>query len=227
MSKTMKEQNRFIFDMDGTLYRLDKGQSQTFAKSRFRADFLNNAYSFYMNRVGLSLKDSVAEHERISERYDGEVSLGLEAEYGIDRYDFFANTWNLDPEEFVEIDKDLPEVLHQLKGRVALLTAAPRIWAISVLAHLGVESIFDGRIYTGEPDERKPNPRVFQRIADDFSVPTNRIFSIGDQEHTDIVPARTIGMKTVLVGPSQDTVANYRADNVKLAIGLLKREGFV
>jgi HAD superfamily hydrolase (TIGR01509 family) len=223
----MKEQNRFIFDMDGTLYRFDKGQGQTFTASRFYTDLRNNVYSFFMARRGISSEEAMTEYERIKEQYNGEVSLGVEAEYGIDRYDFFENTWNFNPEGYIEKDTDLPEMLDQLKGRVALLTAAPRVWAVNVLAYLDIDNAFEGRLYTGEPDDRKPNPRVFQRIADDFSVPTANIFSIGDQEQSDIIPAKTLGMRTVLIGSSQNTVADYQAADVKLAIGLLRKEGFV
>lgn len=213
--------------MDGTLYQFDKGQGQTFTASRFYTDLRNNVYSFFMDRRGISSEEAMAEYERIKELYNGEVSLGVEAEYGIDRYDFFENTWDFNPEGYIEKDTDLPEMLDQLKGRVALLTAAPRVWAVNVLAYLNIDDAFEGRLYTGEPDDRKPNPRVFQRIADDFSVPTASVFSIGDQEESDIIPARSLGMKTILIGSSQNTVADYQAADVKLAIGLLRKEGFV
>ena len=223
----MKEQNRFIFDMDGTLYRFDKGQGQTFTASRFYTDLRNNVYSFLMDRQGISSEKAMSEFDRIKDLYNGEVSLGVEAEFGIDRYDFFENTWNLNPEKYIEKDADLQEMLGQLKGRVALLTAAPRVWAVNVLTYLNIDSAFEERLYTGEPDDRKPNLRVFQRIADDFSAPTANVFSIGDQEYSDIIPAKSLGMRTVLIGSSQDTVADYQASDVKLAIGLLRKEGFV
>jgi FMN phosphatase YigB (HAD superfamily) len=222
----MKEQYKFIFDMDGTLYRFDKGQGQTFTSSQFYTDLRSNAYSFFMERRGLSRGEAIAEYERIKEKYDGEVSLGVESEYGIDRYEYFDNTWNLNPEGYIEKDTDLHEMFEQLQGRIALLTAAPRVWALNVLSYLDIEQLFDGRLYTGEPDERKPSPVVFQRIADEFGVSTRDVFSVGDQEYSDIVPANSIGMKTILIGSSENTVADYQADDVKTAIILLRKEGF-
>jgi HAD superfamily hydrolase (TIGR01509 family) len=223
----MKEQYKFIFDLDGTLYRFDKGQGQIFATSQFYADLRSNAYAFFMKRCGLSKDAAIVEYEMIKEKYNGEVSLGVEQEYEIDRYDYFANTWNLNPEEYIEKDNDLPQMFDQLKGRIALLTAAPRIWAINVLAYLDIVDIFEGRFYTGEPDERKPNPRIFQRIADDFGIFPSKVFSIGDQEYSDIAPAKSIGMGTVLIGSAQNSIADYQAGDVKLAINLLRKEGFV
>lgn len=213
--------------MDGTLYRFDKGQGRSFTASRLYTDLRSNAYAFFMDRRGLSKDRAVTEYERIKEKYDGEVSLGVEQEYGIDRYDYFANTWNLNPERYIEKDTDLPEMLGQMKGKVALLTAAPRVWATNVLAYLGVADMFENRVYTGEPDVRKPNPLVFQKIADNFAVSPSNVFSIGDQEYSDIIPARNIGMKTVLIGSSQNTAADYQATDVKLAINLLRKEGFI
>lgn len=227
VGKIMKEQYKFIFDMDGTLYHFDKCQGQIFTTSRFYTDLRSNIYAFFMEKRGLSRIDAITEYERIKEAYKGEVSLGVESEYGIDRYEFFDNTWNINPEGYIEKDTDLPEMLERLQGRIALLTAAPKIWAVNVLSYLGIEEIFGDSLYTGEPDERKPNPAVFQRIADDFSVSPKKVFSIGDQEYSDIVPAKSIGMKTVLVGSSQNSIADYQANNIKLAISLLRKEGFV
>jgi putative hydrolase of the HAD superfamily len=223
----MKEQYKLIFDMDGTLYRYDKGQEQTFTATRFYADVRSNAYGFLMERRGLSKDEAITDYERIKVKYNGEVSLGIESEYGIDRYEYLNHSWNLNPERYIEKDTDLPEMLEQLKGRIALLTAAPRIWAMNVLAYLDIERLFEGRLYTGEPDERKPNPIVFQRIADDLEASPRNVFSIGDQEFSDIIPAKSIGMKTVLIGSSQNTVADYQAQDVKLAITILRKEGFV
>ncbi len=225
--KTMKEQYRFIFDMDGTLYHFDKGQGQTFTASRFYTDLRSNVYGFFMERRGLSRDEALSEYERIKDKYDGEVSLGVEKEYGIDRYDYFDSTWNLNPNDYIEKDPDLPEMLEQLKGRIALLTAAPRVWAINVLAYLDIDRMFEGKLYTGEPDERKPNPVVFRKIANDLRVPPGNVFSIGDQEYSDILPAKSIGMKTILVGSNENTTADYKTKNVKSAINILKKEGFI
>ncbi len=80
------EENRAIFDMDGTLYRLDKGKEQKFTSSRFYNDLRNRVYGFFMARQGIDREEAITEYERIKNKYKGEVSLGVEAEYGIDRY---------------------------------------------------------------------------------------------------------------------------------------------
>lgn len=227
MAKSMKEQFRFIFDMDGTLYRFDKGRAESFTASRFSDDLKKNVCRFFMNNRGFSKEKATAEYERIRQKYNGEISLGVEKEYGINRYEYFEKTWNLNPQDYLEKDADLPKMLEELKGRIALLTAAPRIWAVNVLAFLDLNRLFMEKLYTGEPDERKPDTAVFRRIAADFKVSPEQIFSIGDQEKTDIIPAKNIGMKTVLIGNSQTTTADYQASDLKLAMAILKKEGFI
>lgn len=217
---------KYILDLDGTLYQFDRGEGQTFTKSRFYQNLRRNVYVFFMQRRDITLEEAMIEYERIKTKYNGEVSLGVEREYGIDRYEYFAYTWDFQPELYVERDDDIRETLEQLRGRIALLTAAPRIWAIRTLAFLSLEDLFEGRIFTGEPDLRKPNPEAFRTVVRTLMSSPDLTFSIGDQEETDIVPAKTIGMKTLFIG-STKTSANYRAKDIKSAINLLRREGFV
>lgn len=222
----MKQEGyRAIFDMDGTLYQFNKGKSQEFSTSDFYSDLRNNVHRFFMARRGINKEQASSEYERIKDTYKGEISLGVEAEYEIDRYDFFAETWGkLDPAKYIEATEILPEVLDVLRGRVALLTAAPKVWVIRVLAQLNLEETFGDFIYTGEPDLRKPNPQVFQKIADDFGVKPPQVFSIGDQEESDIAPAQAIGMKTVKIGKGE-TRADFQAEDVVTAVNLLRRLG--
>jgi HAD superfamily hydrolase (TIGR01549 family) len=226
--KNMKEEGyRAIFDMDGTLYRFDKGRGQEFTASRFYSDLKNNVYGFFMARRGMDREQAITEYERIKDKYKGEISLGVEAEYRIDRYGFFVETWGtLDPAEYIEANEALPEVLNALRGKIALLTAAPLVWAVKVLAHLNLEEAFGDVVYTGEPDLRKPNPQAFQQIADDFGVEVSQVFSIGDQEESDIAPAQAIGMRTVRVGQGE-TRADYQAEDVITAVNFLKRVGLL
>lgn len=228
MPKNMKkEEYRFIFDMDGTLYQLDKGKSREFTASRFYGDLKNCVYNLFVARRNIGRNQAVSEYERIKDRYQGEVSLGVEAEYGIDRYEFFAGTWGtLNPADYIEVDETLPEIFTGLQGKIALLTSAPRVWTTKVLTHLDLNETFGSAIYTGEPDVRKPNPQAFQQIVDDFEVEPSQVFSVGDQEESDIIPAKKIGMRAILVGQGK-TCADYQAEDIFTAVNLLKKEGFL
>jgi FMN phosphatase YigB (HAD superfamily) len=213
--------------MDGTLYQFDKGNGQSFTASRFYSDLRHIIYGFIVAKRGMSMEQAVNEYERIRNTYKGEVSLGIEAEYEIDRYEFFADTWGkLDPADYIDTNAALPEVFNALRGKIALLTAAPRVWAVKVLAYLNLEAAFGDRVYTGEPNVRKPNPQIFRQIANDFEVEAAQVFSIGDQEESDIAPAQAVGMRTVRIGRGE-TTANYQVEDVIAAVDLLRTKGLL
>lgn len=200
----MKE-NYFIFDMDGTLYPLNQ---EGFFQSQLFFDIKKNATRFISNRQNIPNEAAIEEFDRVFEKYNGELSLGFEGEYGVDRYTYFENIWNMDPSKYIKKPKNLRNILSPLKGRMALLTAAPSVWTRNVLEYLGVRDLFDEVIYTGEPDLRKPNPEIFRKVGNRLGVPFEKIYSVGDQEFSDIVPAKKLGMKTILVGSKSD-VADY------------------
>lgn len=194
---TISGNRLFIFDLDGTLYRFEEGG---FSKSKFYADIKVNAYKFLSERLNLPLSESEKEYQIIKEKYKGEISLGVEKEFGIERYVYFANTWNLNPEVYFPKNPSLPNLFRRLKGRVAILTSAPRIWAKRTLDYLEISPFINDALFTGEPNIRKPSPLAFQQVIDYFGTSPERAISIGDQEATDILPAKSLGMKTVIIG---------------------------
>jgi HAD superfamily hydrolase (TIGR01549 family) len=223
----MKE-TKYIFDMDGTLYTFDKGKSDSFTSSRFYTDLKGHVYKFFMERRDLDQPQAIAEYDRIKTKYKGEVSLGVEAEYGIDRYEYFDATWGMqNPQDYLDKDPDLQLLLMGMSERSAILTSAPRVWTLKVLAFLNIGGIFGNNIYTGEPNLRKPDPEVFKYVADRFlKVPYGQILSVGDQEESDIIPAKKVGMRTVKIGIT-DTTADFNAKDIKDALRMLKEEGLV
>ena len=53
-------------------------------------------------------------------------------------------------------------------------------------------------LFTGEPDIRKPSELAFKQVCDSLGFSPADCISIGDQIETDILPAKSIGMKTIL-----------------------------
>lgn len=186
-----------IFDLDGTLYNFDNSDSVNFTSSKFYETIKNRAYDFLSKRFNLSIDDAKRVYEEIKTDFNGEVSLGLESRFKIDRYEWFQETWNLEPDKFIE-PKDLDPLFKLLDSEIAILTAAPRVWASRVLDYLNL-SEYQTRLFTGEPDLRKPNPLAFQQICDQLGIYPRLSVSVGDQVSSDILPAKALGMKTVLV----------------------------
>lgn len=216
-----------IFDVDGTLYSFDKGRAKVFRESEFGRKIQNNCVSFLEKKLNTSSEQALIVFEDFKSRFQGEVSLGLEKEMGIQRDLYFAETWNLDPGEFMEADSALSAQIASLEIKTGILSAAPRIWVEKVLDFLQLKPIFDPAIFTGDPDIRKPNPLAFMQLADFWSLKPSSILAIGDQEETDILPAKSIGMITAKVGGSGISAADFEAESVGKLLTKLTKEKII
>jgi len=95
-----------------------------------------------------------------------------------------------------------------------VLSDAPKTWIKKVLAHLEVDSYFHDNIFSGEGDVRKEFYNAFEEIVKDLKTEADNCIVIGDQEDTDILPAKKVGLKTVYVGPAEKTEADYKINNI-------------
>jgi HAD superfamily hydrolase (TIGR01509 family) len=217
------DNKKVIFDLDGTLYSLGGKQFGTFGESQFYTDLKGRILTFIGTRLNLGKMQAARIIENVDRQFNGDLSIGFEKLYGIDRYEYYTATWQCDPTEYVTADNELAAKLTALRGRTLLLTAAPRVWAEKTLDHLGVADIFGGNIITGEPDIRKPDPLVFMQASKKLDLDPRNIISVGDQNHTDIIPARAVGMTTILIGPKQQD-AHFRVDTIHQAIDIIKEQ---
>ncbi len=208
-----------IFDMDGTLYQFSGGS--TFLQSPFGRAIQQNVRRLIANEFGLDGVRADERYRQLYAQFSGEMSLALEREAGIKRVRFFDETWNLDPAEFIVVEPGLREALLSIGAEPALLSAAPRVWVDRALGYMGIADVFGDRIFTGEPDIRKPSPLAFQQVLDDRRADAAYAISIGDQDPTDIIPAQLLGMATVRIGAGE-TVADLQAATVVDAIALLR-----
>ncbi len=213
-----------IFDMDGTLYRFPN--NTVFAGSPFGRAVQWNVRQFIANEFGLNPQETSKRYAELKTKFNGEMSLGLERDFGIDRMRIFAETWNLDPAEFIVFEEGLRSALESVDARLILLTAAPRLWTDRVLNYMGIADLFGNRIVTGEPDIRKPDSRIFGQVVAAYDLDPAAVVSIGDQDYSDIVPARSLGMATVRIGGG-DTVADIQADTVVEAIMKLRERSMI
>lgn len=219
----MQKIKAIIFDMDGTLYTFDKDRTQVFTASKFGGQIRSNGINFFKQTLNLNDDEALARYQDLKNRFNGEISLGVEKELGIDRSIYFAQTWDLNPGEFMDIDESLVSELSLLTVKTGILSAAPKIWVDRVLKFLGINQFFEPAIFTGDPDLRKPNPLAFKQLADFWNIPTSSILAIGDQEESDILPAKSLGMLTAKVGEQAQTSADFFAPSlIELLIKLRK-----
>ena len=61
----------------------------------------------------------------------------------------------------------------------------------------------------------KPNPSYFETALEDLGLPANRVAMIGDDIHTDIVGAQSVGSKTILVKTGKYEFDHGKAQNIQ------------
>lgn len=191
-----------VFDMDGTLYRLD-GLNGGYSGSSLEAKVKENALKFIKNRENCSDTEAQKIYDLgVADKVG--LSQFLSERYGISRPDYFNVVWNIDPSSIVkgyEISRKIINELQKTDAKLILLTSAPRVWAQKVIEFLNLNDAFE-LTFSGESFGNKDE--IFNILSGRYK-PTN-ILSVGDQEKTDIIPAKKLGCNTLLVGsPSEVT----------------------
>lgn len=199
-----------IFDLDGTLYKIRGG---SFRDSGFYQEILRNAVFFIQERLGKTQEEARQILEYIKRRYGEDISLAVEQEYGINRYEYFDKVWNLPADIYLEPNPLVCGILSKLSQKYDLLVMsdAPKVWVMKALNLLGIADFFNGRIHTGESDIRKGLGNAFENILVRYNVKPEQCISIGDQLRTDILPAKKLGIKTILVAEDDSSEADFVA----------------
>jgi FMN phosphatase YigB (HAD superfamily) len=218
-------QQTIIFDLDGTLYRFKEG---SFRKSGLQQKVLENARLYVVEKCGTSKDQAEKIINNIINRYGENISVGLEKEFGLDRYNYFDQVWNIPAREFICEDKALQSELKELSRdfHFLLLSDAPRIWIDHVLSELNIRQYFIDKVYSGEGDARKVFGNAFEAVVDKFGLNPALTWSVGDQEETDILPAKQAGLNTVLIGEGL-TVANYSISSIMDLRHLFKSQAVI
>jgi len=206
-----------LFDMDGTIYPLQGGFSQSPAYQEIKkrmVDFIRER-----NRIDDAKAKKIL--IGIKERYGRNVSVGIETEFGIPREEYFSSVWDIDPAAYIPKDPALRKNLELLSERfeIAILSDAPRCWINKVLEFLQIEDLFEGRIFDGQGERNKSAGSAFPWAAERLGKPPQEILMIGDEDEIDIIPAKKAGMKTAKIGAPTD--ADYCAESVAALAQLL------
>lgn len=181
-----------VFDMDGTLYKLD-GENGEFGGSSLQKTVLVNAARWFAENEGVG--ESEAEAMITTWMKNGERLSEVFAEkYGISRVEYFNRVWDIDPQGLVngfETAKDLLQQLGDRGVRMTLVTASPRIWQERVLKYLGISELFE-KVWCAEQYSKKGE--VYAELIE--GLDPGAVLAVGDQYESDICPAEELGMLT-------------------------------
>jgi HAD superfamily hydrolase (TIGR01549 family) len=110
---------------------------------------------------------------------------------------------------YVRVDNDAISVLQKLCGRYKLGLISnfgiPECGR-QLLDRFGLSKFFDLTVISGEVNQRKPSPKIFERALNALNLHPSKAVFIGDMMDLDIVGPKRVGMKTILIErrPIQD-----------------------
>lgn len=220
----MKKDKLIIFDLDGTLYKMKGG---SFANSKLREKVLRNAVKYIKIKLKISKHEAEIILEEIVSEYGENISIALEKKYKLNRYEYFDYVWNINPSPYIKKSKDVEGSLIRLNKdyEFLLMSDSPKIWISNVLKVLGIESFFKGKILSGEGNKRKIFGNRYDDILSKYNIIPSNVIVVGDQENTDIAPAKKIGLNTIFINQSKKSKfadANIRSiSNLEPAISYL------
>lgn len=103
---------------------------------------------------------------------------------------------------YVSLDEQALDVLRRLHGKskIGLVSnfAIPE-YGWKLLEKFGLKEFFDAVIISGEVNQRKPSPEIFERALKALEVEASRAVFVGDMLDLDVIGPKSIGMKTVFI----------------------------
>ena len=110
---------------------------------------------------------------------------------------------------YVSVDDDAVSVLQKLRGKYKLGLISnfgiPECGR-QLLDRFGLSKFFDLIVISGEVNQRKPSPKIFERALNALNVNPSKAVFVGDMLDLDIMGPKNVGMKTILIErrPLQD-----------------------
>lgn len=189
-----------ISDIDGTLYPL---QAESWHSSKIGKRVIDRATRYVAECLNAPLEVG----RELYFRFDEDK---LEAKYQINKCELLNYAWDLNPSEFVKQD-DLSELFNGLNLQTVFLTQAPKIWAERIVKYLNLDS---RKVYSAEDVTDKTNEKLLRQFCDCLQVSPLECISLGDQINTDIVPQKSIGMATILIG-YKSSLSDYSVNSLE------------
>ena len=188
-----------IFDMDGTLYRLDAVLPAVY---EIQIAFLMNKKGWTRDKAVSFFSDNcvyphVVEKSRSATRLFQELGFDLKEwnSFREARFPFDA----VEPSSAVS--GNLMAGFGEL-GASILVTSNSRMNAERILEKIGIGRSCFAQIICNDSDfseQRFSKEEIFKRLLDRYSLPLQQAFSIGDRYLTDIEPMLKLGGSGVLV----------------------------
>lgn len=198
----------YIFDLDNTLYSYKNGLFDSQLK-RMR-DYIKLKLKITDNEKADAIRDELY--------YEfGSTMLGMMRYHNIESKEFLAFIDDIEIDHFKPNNK-LNSYINKLRknNRTYIFTNASNFHTYRVLKQLGLDKSFDG-ILTVEDTGlvAKPKTKYFEIGGDRFAIDFHNAIFFEDSSHN-LVPAKHLGMQTVLIHADDDKSAANFYDNQEI-----------
>ncbi|MGQ9778575.1 MAG: pyrimidine 5'-nucleotidase [Bacillota bacterium] len=193
-----------LFDLDNTLYPEETGL----------VAYLDRRIEEFLARtLGLERAAAVALRETYRQKY-GTTLRGLMENHGLDPRVYFAYVYNVDLGRFLRPDPALATLLDRLPWPKAVFSNSPRQQITRVLTLLGVGDRFE-RIFGLEFADYlgKPHPEAYRRVLAALGIAGEDCIMVDDSP-ANLIPARKLGMTTVLLGQEEVPWVDLRVESL-------------
>ncbi len=198
----MADVKALLFDLGGTVYDCSEHDKEY---SRMLYQLLAEDNGISLDEAKTLLEVTMKKLESESPIHITKVATMKALGYSRDRvHEAFCM---VDPIDFLSPMPGLSDLFERLseKYKLGVLTNFRRTQAEKILGTLGVDiGIFNLIISEDYHLPIKPDPAPFNLALDLFDIEPRDCVYIGDSPTKDMVPAKKVGMRTILVGDIKD-----------------------
>ena len=179
------------WDMDTTLYKPDPVLGKA---------FLDGCIEEVAKKKNLSFKDAKIIFDKARLETDSSTQTLINLKVG-DFYTVWEIQKRIGKKNYLKKDPQLPLLFSHLSHlRHFLISNSVPEEIETVLGAIDLsEDYFEKCISVVDAGEPKPSPKPFELLLKITGLPPEQHVYIGDRELVDIVPAKKLGMKTILV----------------------------
>lgn len=195
----MKFHTVFI-DLDETLYPKSNG---------VWGEISTRINEFIVDCLAVSLEEAIEIRQRYLSHY-GTTLMGLSIDHQIDRHQYLKYVHDIQIDKYLRPNPSLKDMLNSISARKIIFTNASSDHANRVLQHLGIQDSIDQVIDIVALDFiNKPQIEAYKQALRLAEIDDPGRSLMVDDRIENLLPARELKMKTVLVA---DGIETNRAD---------------
>lgn len=196
-SNDHRQYQYILFDLDDTLYPQESGLMSAIGERIHR---------YMVQKIGIPADDAPLRRRIYYQRY-GTSLRGLMVDFNVEPNDFLAFVHDVNPTDFFGASPPLNQMLHALPLRKVIFTNADAPHSERVLHTLQVRSHFE-QIFDAHTVDyiTKPDPLAYHRVLARLNVSGQSCIMVDDKPRN-LIPAKDLGMTTILVGNSSASAA--------------------